>query len=117
LTKAQLKDKIMGGWAGQTIGVTFGSVWISFWRNIYRRLSAIIVVWWLPEKYHDQPRIIWWSLYGPDLCDVFEKYGLMLRSILCECVCTCRLYVTACEPGGTLQLLHGIKAPQSGYCE
>ena len=24
LTKAQLKDKIMGGWAGQTIGVTFG---------------------------------------------------------------------------------------------
>ena len=24
LTKQQLKDKIMGGWAGQTIGVTFG---------------------------------------------------------------------------------------------
>ena len=24
LTKEQLKDKIMGGWAGQTIGVTFG---------------------------------------------------------------------------------------------
>ncbi|MEY4539757.1 MAG: hypothetical protein RLZZ306_1514 [Bacteroidota bacterium] len=24
LTKSQLKDKIMGGWAGQTIGVTFG---------------------------------------------------------------------------------------------
>src|SRR5690348_11966930 len=23
-TKSQLKDKIMGGWAGQTIGVTFG---------------------------------------------------------------------------------------------
>jgi hypothetical protein len=23
-TKQQLKDKIMGGWAGQTIGVTFG---------------------------------------------------------------------------------------------
>ncbi len=24
ISKAKLKDKIMGGWAGQTIGVTFG---------------------------------------------------------------------------------------------
>ena len=26
MTKARLLDKIKGGWAGQTIGVTFGSI-------------------------------------------------------------------------------------------
>ena len=45
LSKEQLQNKIKGGWAGQTIGVTFGGPYeFQILRNIYRRLPAIEMV-------------------------------------------------------------------------
>jgi hypothetical protein len=76
LSKQQLKDKIKGGWAGQTIGVTFGGPYeFRFqgtfigdyqslkWYDGYLKNTMIN-----PGLYDD--------LYMDLTFDVFEKYGL-----------------------------------------
>ena len=40
LSKEDLKDKIMGGWAGQTIGVTFGGPYEFRFSGSYPGLPA-----------------------------------------------------------------------------
>src|ERR1700730_11840446 len=77
-TREQLKDKIMGGWAGQTIAVTFGGPYEfrfqgSFiqdyqpllWYDGYLKKTMVEVPGLYDDLYMDLTFV-----------DVFEKYGL-----------------------------------------
>ena len=78
LTKEQLKDKIKGGWAGQTIGVTFGGPYEFRFNGTF--IGDYQSLKWY-DGYLKNTMINNPGLYDDlymDLTfvDVFEKYGL-----------------------------------------
>src|SRR3954465_14108827 len=78
ITKQQLKDKIMGGWAGQTIGVTFGGPYEFRFQGTF--IGDYQPLLWY-DGYLKSTMINNPGLYDDlymDLTfvDVFEKYGL-----------------------------------------
>ena len=51
LSKDQLENKIIGGWAGQTIGVTFGGPYeFRFQGTFIGDYQPLVMVRWLSEK-------------------------------------------------------------------
>ena len=78
LTKSQLKDKIMGGWAGQTIGVTFGGPYE------FRFTGTFIgdyqpLLWYdgyLKKTMLENPGLYDDLYMDLTFVDVFEKWGL-----------------------------------------
>ncbi len=78
LTKAELKDKIKGGWAGQVIGCTFGG-------PTEFRYKGTMIQDYQPIPW-DNNRCLWYYQNSPGLyddvymdltfVDVFEKEGL-----------------------------------------
>jgi hypothetical protein len=78
LTRQQLKDKIMGGWAGQTIGVTFGGPYE------FRFNGTFIgdyqpLLWYngyLKETMVNNPGLYDDLYMDLTFVDVFEKHGL-----------------------------------------
>ena len=78
LTKAELQDKIKGGWAGQVIGCTYGGP-TEFRYNGVMIADSISIPW-------DDTRCLWYYENSPGLyddvymdltfVDVFEKEGL-----------------------------------------
>lgn len=117
ISKEVLKDKIMGGWAGQTIGVTFGGPY-EF------RFNGTFI--------GDYQRLIWHNgllkdnminnagLYDDlymDLTfvDVFEKYGLDAPvDSFANAFAHAGYALWHANQAGRYNILHGIKAPQSG---
>ena len=117
-TKEQLRDKIRGGWAGQTIGATFGSP-IAF------RFSGITI--------HDGENIPWYKGYlketfvnKPDLYDdlfmdltfvkVFEKEGLKAPiSSLAKAYAEAEYVLSHANQAGRYNILNGIAPPLSGH--
>ena len=78
LTKQQLKDKIKGGWAGQTIGVTFGGPYEFRFQGTfigdYQSLK-----WYdgyLKDVMINNPGLYDDLYMDLTFVDVFEKYGL-----------------------------------------
>lgn len=79
LTKTDLLDKIKGGWAGQTLGVTYGGPTEFRYRSMI--IPDTVVIPW-PETGYCK----WWFDNSPGLyddiymdltfVDVFEKYGI-----------------------------------------
>ena len=116
-TKAQLKNKIMGGWAGQTIGVTFGGPYE------FRFQGTFI---------GDYQPLLWYDgylkntmLYDPGLyddlymdltfVDVFEKYGLDAPvDSFANAFANAGYTLWHANQAGRYNILHGIKAPASG---
>jgi len=116
-TKAQLKNKIMGGWAGQTIGVTFGGPYE------FRFQGTFI---------GDYQPLLWYDgylkntmLYNPGLyddlymdltfVDVFEKYGLDAPvDSFANAFANAGYMLWHANQAGRYNILHGIKSPQSG---
>lgn len=116
-TKAQLKNKIMGGWAGQTIGVTFGGPYE------FRFQGTFI---------GDYQPLLWYDgylkntmLYNPGLyddlymdltfVDVFEKYGLDAPvDSFANAFANAGYMLWHANQAGRYNILHGIKAPESG---
>ena len=78
LTKEQLMDKIKGGWAGQTIGCTYGG-------PTEFRFNGTMIQEYIPIKWEDGA-IKWWYDNAPGLyddvymdltfVDVFDRLGL-----------------------------------------
>ena len=78
LTKAELQDKIKGGWAGQVIGCTYGGP--TEFRYKGKMINDSIAIQW------DDQRCLWYYQNAPGLyddvymdltfVDVFEKEGL-----------------------------------------
>ncbi len=117
ITKEKLKDKIMGGWAGQTIGVTFGGPY-EF------RFQGTFIGDYQPLK--------WYSGYlkntmlnNPGLYDdlymdltfvnVFEHYGLDAPvDSFANAFAHAGYMLWHANQAARYNLLHGIKAPMSG---
>src|SRR5450432_3163305 len=78
MSHAELKDKIMGGWAGQTIGVTFGGPYeFRFQGSFIGDYQPLL--WYdgyLKETMLNNPYLYDDLYMDLTFVDVFEKYGL-----------------------------------------
>src|SRR6201996_2245702 len=118
LTKEQLKDKIMGGWAGQTIAVTFGGPYeFRFQGTFIQDYQPLL--WY--DGYLKKTMIETPGLYDDlymDLTfvDVFEKYGLDAPvDSFANAFANAGYMLWHANQAARYNLLKGIKAPQSGY--
>src|SRR6185436_19347341 len=78
ITKADLQDKIKGGWAGQTIGVTFGGPYEFRYQGTF--IGDYQTLQWhdglLQKAMADNPGLYDDLYMDLTFVDVFEKYGL-----------------------------------------
>jgi hypothetical protein len=118
LSKQQLKDKIKGGWAGQTIGVTFGGPY-EF------RFNGTFISDYQSLKWHDgylantminNPGLYDDLYMDLTFVDVFEKYGLNAPvDSFANAYAHAGYMLWHANQAGRYNILHGIKAPLSGY--
>jgi hypothetical protein len=117
ITKDKLKDKIMGGWAGQTIGVTFGGPYEFGFQGTF-------IGDYQPLKWYDG-YLKNTMLYNPGLyddlymdltfVDVFERYGLDAPvDSFANAFAHAGYMLWHANQAGRYNILHGIKAPASG---
>ncbi len=118
VTASSLQDKIKGGWAGQTIGVTFGGP-VEFRFNGTMINDYQPIVWYdgYIKKTMEEIPGLYDDLYMDlTFVDVFEKHGI--DASVDE---HARAYANAgyvlwhANQAGRYNILNGIKAPQSGY--
>ncbi len=117
-SKEELKDKIMGGWAGQTIGVTFGGPY-EF------RFQGTVINGYQPLVWHDgllkdnmlNNAGLYDDLYMDlTFVDVFEKYGLDAPvDSFANAFAHAGYMLWHANQAARYNILNGIKAPQSGY--
>jgi len=118
LSKQQLKDKIKGGWAGQTIGVTFGGPYEFRFQGTF--IGDYQSLKWY-DGYLKNTMINNPGLYDDlymDLTfvDVFEKYGLDAPlDSFANAYANAGYMLWHANEAGRYNILHGIKAPMSGY--
>ena len=118
ITKSQLKNKIMGGWAGQTIGVTFGGPYE------FRFSGSFIgdeqpLQWYngyLEETMLNNPGLYDDLYMDLTFVDVFEKYGLDAPvDSFANAYAHAGYMLWHANQAGRYNILHGIKAPASGH--
>lgn len=117
IPNAVLKDKIKGGWAGQTIGVTFGGPY-EF------RYQGTFIGDYQPLVWHDslvKHNMLYNAGLYDDLymdltfVDVFEKYGLDAPvDSFANAFARAGYMLWHANQAGRYNILHGIRAPQSG---
>jgi ADP-ribosylglycohydrolase len=118
LSKDVLKDKIRGGWAGQTIGCTFGGP------TEFRFQGTMIqdyqkIPWY--DGYIKKTMETNWGLYDDiymDLTfvDVFEKEGLDAPvASHAKAYANAEYMLWHANQAGRYNVLHGIMPPQSGH--
>ena len=118
LSKEQLKDKIKGGWAGQTIGVTFGGPYEFRFQGTF--IGDYQSLKWY-DGYLKNTMINDPGLYDDlymDLTfvDVFEKHGLDAPlDSFANAYANAGYMLWHANQAGRYNILHGIKAPMSGY--
>src|SRR5436309_1049739 len=118
VAKQTLADKIKGGWAGQTIGVTFGGPY-EF------RFDGTFIGDYQPLTWYDgylkKTMINNPGLYDDlymDLTfvDIFEKYGLDAPvDSFANAFAHAGYMLWHANQAGRYNILNGIKPPQSGY--
>jgi hypothetical protein len=118
LTKSELKNKIKGGWAGQTIGVTFGGPY-EF------RFNGTFIQEYQPLEWYDgylkKTMLNIPGLYDDvymDLTfvDVFEKYGLDAPvDSFAQAYANAGYMLWHANQAGRYNILNGIRAPESGH--
>jgi hypothetical protein len=118
MAKSTLEDKIMGGWAGQTIGVVYGAP-VEFKYNGSMVDESHIIPW--NEHYVKY----WWDK-KPGLFDdiytdlnfvaAFEKYGLNASSddIAAHWANTA-YHLAHANQASRYNILNGLKAPATGH--
>jgi len=118
LSKQHLRDKIKGGWAGQTIGVTFGGPYEFRFQGTF--IGDYQSLKWY-DGYLKNTMINDPGLYDDlymDLTfvDVFEKYGLDAPlDSFANAYANAGYMLWHANQAGRYNILHGIKAPMSGY--
>ena len=117
LTKQQLKDKIMGGWAGQTIGVTFGGPYeFAFEGTFIGDYEPLL--WYdgyLKKTMINNPGLYDDLYMDLTFVDVFEKYGLDASlDSFANAYAKAEYLLWHANQAGRYNLLHGIHAPLSG---
>ena len=120
LSKAELMDKIMGGWAGQTIGCTYGGP-TEFKYNGSMINDNTPIAW-------DDTRMDWYYANGPGLYDdiymdltfveVIEKEGIDApASSHAHAFANAEYALWHANQSARYNILHGIQPPASGYWE
>ena len=118
ISKQSLLDKIKGGWAGQTIGVTFGGPYEfrfsgSFigdyqpllWYDGYLKKTMLEIPGLYDDLYMDLTFV-----------DVFEKYGLNAPvDSFANAYAKAGYLLWHANQAGRYNILNGIKAPASGH--
>ena len=117
LTRQQLKNKIMGGWAGQTIGVTFGGPY-EF------QFNGTFIGDYQPLKWYDgylkntmlnNPGLYDDLYMDLTFVDVFEKYGLDAPvDSFANAFANAGYMLWHANQAARYNILHGVKAPASG---
>ena len=118
LTKAQLLDKIKGGWAGQTIGCTYGGP--TEFKYPGTMIQDYIPIPW-PDGY-----IKWYMTNAPGLyddiymdltfVDVFERLGLDAPvDSFAMAFATAGYTLWHANQAARYNILHGIMPPASGH--
>jgi len=116
-TTDQLKDKIKGGWAGQTIGVVYGAP-VEFkyqgsiipdYQNIPWR-EGYVKYWW------DKKPGLFDDIYTDlNFVDVFEKYGLNVSmDTIAHHWAGTAYHLAHANQASRYNILNGIMPPQSG---
>jgi hypothetical protein len=119
LSKQVLEDKIKGGWAGQTIGCTYGGPFE------FRFNGTMIQDYVVPAPW-DSNSIKWWYDHAPGLYDdvymdltfvkVFDKYGLDAPvDSFANAFAYASYPLWHANQAARFNLLNGLKAPQSGH--
>jgi hypothetical protein len=118
LSKEVLKDKIMGGWAGQTIGVTFGGP-TEFRFNGTMIQDYQPIVWYdgyIKHTMENNPGLYDDIYMDLTFVDIFEKKGLDAPvEDFANAYARAGYMLWHANQAGRYNILHGIKAPQSGY--
>jgi len=118
ITKAELQDKIKGGWAGQVIGCTFGGP--TEFRYLGKMINDSISIPW------DENRCLWYYQNEPGLyddvymdltfVDVFEKEGLDAPAKSHALAFANAEYMLwHANQAARYNILNGILPPGSGY--
>jgi hypothetical protein len=118
INKRDLKDKIMGGWAGQTIGVTFGGP-TEFRFNGTMIQDYQKIKWYdgyLKETYEKSPGLYDDLYMDLTFVDVFEKEGLdaPVKSFA-KAYAEAGYMLWHANQAGRYNILHGMDAPASGH--
>lgn len=118
LTTVQLKDKIKGGWAGQTIGVVYGAP-VEFkyqgsvipdYQNIPWR-EGYVKYWW------DKKPGLFDDIYTDlNFVNVFEKYGMDVpMDTIAHYWASTAYHLAHANQASRYNILNGIMPPASGY--
>ena len=118
MSKEQLMDKIKGGWAGQTIGCTFGG-------PTEFRFNGTMIQDYIPIKWEDGA-IKWWYDNAPGLyddvymdltfVDVFDRLGLDAPvDSFAMAYAHASYMLWHANQSGRYNILNGIMPPQSGH--
>jgi hypothetical protein len=118
ITAAKLKDKIKGGWAGQTIGVTFGGPY-EFRFNGTMIGDYQTLLWYdgyLKNTMLNNPGLYDDLYMDLTFVDVFEKYGFDAPiDSFANAYAKAGYALWHANQAGRYNILHGIKAPASGH--
>lgn len=118
MTHEQLKDKIMGGWAGQTLGVVYGApVEFKYQGSIIDEYQII--------PWHENYVKYWWDK-KPGLFDdiytdlnfvnVFEKYGLDVSTdTIASYWANTAYHLAHANQASRYNILRGLKPPHTGH--
>ncbi|QEC51325.1 ADP-ribosylglycohydrolase [Anseongella ginsenosidimutans] len=118
LDKRTLQDKIKGGWAGQTIGVTYGG-------HTEFKFNGTMIQDYVPVEW-DSTSIEWWYDNIPGLYDdvymdltfvrVFEEYGLDAPvDSFANAFANASYPLWHANQAARFNILNGIRPPQSGH--
>ena len=117
-TEDELKDKIMGGWAGQTIGVTFGGPYeFRFSGSFIQDYQPL--VWYdgyIKKTMLENPGLYDDLYMDLTFVDVFEKYGLDAPvDSFANAFANAGYMLWHANQAARYNILNGIKAPLSGH--
>src|SRR3982750_1110907 len=113
-----LKDKIKGGWAGQTIGVTFGGPYEFRYNGTF--IQDYQPLHWsdtyVKDNMTNNPGLYDDLYMDLTFVDVFEKYGLNAPvDSFANAFANAEYMLWHANQAARYNILNGIKAPQSGY--
>lgn len=118
LSSASLKDKIRGGWAGQTIGVTFGGPYEFRFQGTFIGDDQPLLWYdgYLKKTMVNDPGLYDDLYMDLTFVDVFEKYGLDAPvDSFASAFAHAGYELWHANQVGRYNILNGIKAPLSGY--
>ncbi len=118
IPNAVLKDKIKGGWAGQTIGVTFGGPYEFRYNGTF--IQDYQPLHWsdsyIKNNMTNNPGLYDDLYMDLTFVDIFERYGLNAPvDSFANAFANADYMLWHANQAARYNILNGIKAPQSGH--